>query len=54
MVLWSGERLENKVVAGPGDFLYIPSGYRTWLQMRAITSLLWLSSPGQTQTSKKT
>jgi uncharacterized RmlC-like cupin family protein len=26
MVLWSGERLEEKVVAGPGDFLYIPSG----------------------------
>lgn len=24
MVLWSGERLEEKVVAGPGDFLYIP------------------------------
>lgn len=26
MVLWSGERLEEKLVAGPGDFLYIPSG----------------------------
>jgi uncharacterized RmlC-like cupin family protein len=26
MVLWSGERLEEKVVAGPGDFLYIPNG----------------------------
>jgi uncharacterized RmlC-like cupin family protein len=26
MVLWFGERLEQKVVAGPGDFLYIPSG----------------------------
>ena len=26
MVLWSGERLEHKAVAGPGDFLYIPSG----------------------------
>ena len=25
MVLWSGERLEHKAVAGPGDFLYIPS-----------------------------
>jgi uncharacterized RmlC-like cupin family protein len=25
MVLWSGERLEEKVVAGPGDFLYVPS-----------------------------
>jgi uncharacterized RmlC-like cupin family protein len=26
MVLWFGERLERKVVARPGDFLYIPSG----------------------------
>lgn len=26
MVLWSGERLEHKVTAGPGDFVYIPSG----------------------------
>ena len=26
MVLWSGERLEQKVVAGQGDFLYIPNG----------------------------
>lgn len=26
MVLWSGERLEQKLVAGPGDFLYIPNG----------------------------
>lgn len=26
MALWFGERLEDKVVAGPGDFLYIPSG----------------------------
>jgi uncharacterized RmlC-like cupin family protein len=25
MVLWFGERLEDKVVAGPGDFLYIPA-----------------------------
>lgn len=24
MVLWSGERLEHKLVAGPGDFIYIP------------------------------
>ena len=26
MVLWSGAGLEHKAVAGPGDFLYIPSG----------------------------
>jgi uncharacterized RmlC-like cupin family protein len=26
MVLWSGERLEQKLVARPGDFVYIPSG----------------------------
>jgi uncharacterized RmlC-like cupin family protein len=26
MVLWFGERLEQKTVAGPGDFLYIPAG----------------------------
>jgi uncharacterized RmlC-like cupin family protein len=26
MVLWFGERLEHKAVAGPGDFLYIPAG----------------------------
>lgn len=26
MVLWFGERLDQKVVAGPGDFLYIPPG----------------------------
>lgn len=26
MVLWSGEQLEHKAVARPGDFLYIPSG----------------------------
>ena len=26
MVLWSGERLEHKAVAGPRDFLYIPKG----------------------------
>ena len=26
MVLWFGERLEQMVVAGPGDFLYIPAG----------------------------
>jgi uncharacterized RmlC-like cupin family protein len=26
MVLWFGDQLEEKVVARPGDFLYIPSG----------------------------
>ena len=26
MVLWFGERLEQKLVARPGDFLYLPSG----------------------------
>ncbi len=26
MVLWFGERLEQKLVARPGDFIYIPSG----------------------------
>ena len=26
MVLWFGDQLEEKVVAGPGDFLYIPRG----------------------------
>jgi uncharacterized RmlC-like cupin family protein len=26
MVLWFGERLEHKVIARPGDFLYIPDG----------------------------
>lgn len=26
LVLWFGERLEERVAAGPGDFLYIPSG----------------------------
>jgi len=25
-VFWCGERLEERLVAGPGDFLYIPSG----------------------------
>jgi uncharacterized RmlC-like cupin family protein len=25
-VLWCGERLEERLVARPGDFLYIPSG----------------------------
>ena len=26
MVLWSGARLEHRMIAAPGDFLYIPSG----------------------------
>jgi uncharacterized RmlC-like cupin family protein len=26
LVLWFGERLEERVAVGPGDFLYIPSG----------------------------
>ncbi len=26
LVLWFGERLEQKLVARPGDFVYIPSG----------------------------
>lgn len=26
MKLWFGERLEHHVVAGPGDFVYIPDG----------------------------
>jgi uncharacterized RmlC-like cupin family protein len=26
MVLWYGARLQEKVTAGPGDFLYIPAG----------------------------
>ena len=26
MVLWFGERLEHRVTARPGDFLYIPAG----------------------------
>ncbi len=26
MVLWSGARLEEELIAGPGDFLYIPTG----------------------------
>ena len=26
MALWFGEHLEHHVVAGPGDFLYIPEG----------------------------
>lgn len=26
LVLWFGERLEERVAAGSGDFLYIPSG----------------------------
>lgn len=26
MVLWSGERLERKLIASPGDFVYIPPG----------------------------
>lgn len=26
MVLWYGEHLQNKAIAGPGDFLYIPAG----------------------------
>ena len=26
MELWFGEQLEDKVVAGPGDFLFIPDG----------------------------
>jgi uncharacterized RmlC-like cupin family protein len=26
MVMWYGERLEHKLVARPGDFIYIPSG----------------------------
>jgi uncharacterized RmlC-like cupin family protein len=26
MVLWFGERLEHQLVAGPRDFIYIPSG----------------------------
>ena len=26
MVLWFGERLEQRLVARPGDFIYIPSG----------------------------
>jgi len=26
MVMWFGERLEQKLVARPGDFVYIPSG----------------------------
>jgi len=26
MVLWFGEQLEEKVVARPGDFVYIPTG----------------------------
>ena len=26
MAIWFGARLEHKVVAGPGDFVYIPDG----------------------------
>jgi uncharacterized RmlC-like cupin family protein len=26
MVLWFGQRLEHRLVAGPGDFIYIPNG----------------------------
>lgn len=26
MVMWFGQRLEQKLVARPGDFIYIPSG----------------------------
>jgi uncharacterized RmlC-like cupin family protein len=26
MVMWFGERLEHRLVARPGDFVYIPSG----------------------------
>ena len=26
MVMWFGDRLEQKIVARPGDFVYIPSG----------------------------
>jgi uncharacterized RmlC-like cupin family protein len=26
MVMWFGEQLEHKVVARPGDFIYIPTG----------------------------
>ena len=26
MVLWSGPRLEHQLIAGPGDFIYIPPG----------------------------
>jgi uncharacterized RmlC-like cupin family protein len=26
MVLWFGRRLEHKLVAQPGDFVYIPNG----------------------------
>lgn len=26
MVLWSGERLQHRLIAGPGDFIYIPPG----------------------------
>jgi uncharacterized RmlC-like cupin family protein len=26
MVLWSGDQLEHRLVAGPGDFIYIPPG----------------------------
>lgn len=26
MIMWFGERLEQKLIARPGDFIYIPSG----------------------------
>ncbi len=26
MMLWFGERLEQKLIASPGDFIYIPAG----------------------------
>ncbi len=26
LVVWSGRRLEEKLIVGPGDFVYIPSG----------------------------
>jgi uncharacterized RmlC-like cupin family protein len=26
LVVWSGQQLEEKLVVGPGDFVYIPSG----------------------------
>ena len=51
--MWFGERLEEHLSMGPGDYLYIPADVRTCPTTRARASPALPSSPGPTPTSRR-
>ena len=54
MVLWSGDRLGHKLVAGPGDFIYIPPGVPHLVMNGSETEPTSPCSPATTATSRRT